>query len=128
MLVQPTQALMIGVAWVTMIEKQLFQQFPYVLKFDCTMDTNKENRTLLAATGHDNDGKSFTVLCAYLPNERMWTFHWIFQTVFPALLRQDIKCTTMIITDGDSQEITQLGNVILWFSHKFSGNIVDGIL
>jgi len=42
MLVQPTQALMIGVAWVTMIEKQLFQQFPYALKIDCTMDTNKE--------------------------------------------------------------------------------------
>jgi len=43
MLVQPMQALMIGVAWVTMMEKRLFQQFPYVLKIDCTMDTNKEN-------------------------------------------------------------------------------------
>jgi len=97
------------------MEKRLFQQFPYVLKIDSTMDTNKENRPLLVVTGCDNDGKSFTVLCAYLPNQRMWTFHWIFQTVIPALLGQDTKCTKMIITDGDSQEITQLDNAILWY-------------
>jgi len=79
------------------------------------MDTNKENRPLLVATGRDNDAKSFTVLHAHLPNQRMWTFHWVFQTVFPALLGQDIKRTKMIITDGDSQEITQLDNAILRF-------------
>jgi len=78
--------------------------------------------------GHDNDGKSFTALCAYSPNQRIWTFHWIFETVFPALLGQDIKCTKMIITDGDSQEITQLDNDILCLFHKFSGNVVAGIL
>jgi len=115
LLVQSTQALMIGVAWVTGHEKRLFQQFPYVLKIDSTMDTNKENRPLLVITGRDNDGKSFTVLRAYLPNQRMWTFHWIFQTVIPALLGQDIKRTSMIITDGDSQEITQLDNAILQY-------------
>jgi len=73
-----SQALMIGVAWVMAMEKRLFQQLPYLLKLDSTMDTNKENRPLLVVTGCDNDGKSFTVLCAYLPNQRMWTFHWIF--------------------------------------------------
>jgi len=75
------------------------------------MDTYKENRQLLV----DNDGKRFTVLCAYLPDQRMWKSHWIFQTVIPALLGQDVKCTKIIITDGDSQEITQLDNAILWF-------------
>ncbi len=113
-LVQPTQALMIDMAWVTAMEKRVSQQFPYVLKIDGTMNTNKENIPLLVATGCDNDGKCFTFPCAYLPNQGMWTFHWIFQTVIPALLGQDIKCTKMIITDGDSQEITQLDNAILW--------------
>jgi len=40
----------------TAVEKQLFQQFRYVLKLDCTMDTNKENRPLSVATGCDSDG------------------------------------------------------------------------
>jgi len=37
------QALMIGVAWVTAVEKILFQQFPYVIQLDYTMDMNKES-------------------------------------------------------------------------------------
>jgi len=81
--VQSTQALMIGVACIIAMEKDCSQQFP--LKFCCTMDRKKENRPLLVAMGCNNDDKSFKVLCAYLPNQRMWTFHWIFQTVIPAL-------------------------------------------
>jgi len=45
---------MIGIAWVTVMEKRLFQQFPlYVLKINCMMDSNNENRPLLVAAGHD---------------------------------------------------------------------------
>jgi len=69
--VQSCQALMIGVAWVTAFEKQLFQQFPYVIKLDCTMDKNNENRPVLVATGCDSNGKSFTVSCTFLPNQNV---------------------------------------------------------
>jgi len=104
--VQSTQALMIGVAWVTRMEKRLFQQFPSVLKIDCTVETNKENRPLLVVMGMTMMAKASQFFePILLPNQRMWMFHWIFQTVIPALLGQDIKHTKMIITDGDSQEI-----------------------
>jgi len=112
---------MIGVAWATAAEKWLFQQSPYVTKLNCTMDMNKENRPLLIATGCDSDGNSFTVLHVFLPNQRMWAFHWILQTEISALLGSDIKHIQMI----DSKEKpcwTMQYHVIF---HKFN---VDGIL
>ena len=51
----------------------------------------------------------FSVIRAFLPNERAWVFRWIFQTVMPVLLGKDyIGRVNVIMTDGDAFETSQL--------------------
>ena len=109
LLVDDKQDLMIGCAWTTPPEKRLFKMFGEVLHIDCTADTNYEDRPFLTITGRDSNGKMFTVIRAFLPNERAWVFRWLFQTVMPSLLgREFIGRVKVIVTDGDSQETSQL--------------------
>ncbi|KAI2512498.1 hypothetical protein MHU86_1951 [Fragilaria crotonensis] len=108
-----TQELMIASAWVLAPETRLAYQFPEVLLMDSTADTNKESRPLFTITGKDSTGHMFTILRAFVPNERAWVFRWIFQTVMPALLGKDLLLRVRaVITDGDSQEISQLDDAL----------------
>lgn len=53
------------------------------------------------------------VLRAFCPNERGWMFEWLFKEAIPAILGADAcKRVQMIITDGDSQETTELDAAI----------------
>jgi MULE transposase domain len=104
----PDDLVMIGIAWVTPHERRLFRMFPVVLKTDCTASTNNENRPFFAASGCNSDHGVFVAVRAFLPNERCWTFHWLFQKVFIQLLGTAMQRCNMIITDGDSQEIRTL--------------------
>lgn len=100
---------MIGCAWVIPAEKHLFKMFSEVLHIDCMADTNEEDHPFLTGTGHDSNGKIFTILRAFLLNEWAWVFRWLFQTMFPLLLGSDYMLRVkVIITDGDSQETSQL--------------------
>ena len=103
------QDLMMAIAWITPHEKRQFMLYPSTLCVDTTMDTNNEKRPLLTVTGRDANGEMFTVLRVLLPNERGWSFRWVFQTVFPVLLGQlHLKNVSLIISDGDAQETSQL--------------------
>jgi hypothetical protein len=103
------QELLLGLAYVYPKEKIVFKLFPRVVKIDCTTGTNNEKRPLLTITIIDQNGKSFIVFGASLPNERAWTFQWVFQDVLPNMFRREyLKQVNIIITDGDSQETTQL--------------------
>jgi MULE transposase domain/SWIM zinc finger len=104
----PDDLVMIGIAWVTPHERRLFRMFPEVLKTDCTASTNNENRPFFAASGMTSDHGVFVAVRAFLPNERCWTFRWLFQKVFIQLLGTAMQRCNMIITDGDSQEIRTL--------------------
>ena len=103
------QELMLACAWIIPEEKQMFTLYPYVLHVDVTAQTNNENRPLLVVTGQDADGEFFTVLRAFLPNERAWVFRWLFQQVFPTLLgEENLSQVRAIVTDGDAQQTSQL--------------------
>ena len=87
--------------------------FPEVIAVDTTNDTNNESRPLLTMTGKDSNGKMFTFLRAFLPNEKGWVSRWVFSVVFPKLFGNTILSRIkVIITDGDSQEFNQLDNTI----------------
>jgi hypothetical protein len=110
------QELLLGLAYVYPKEKRIFRLFPRVLKVDCTSGTNNEKRSLLTMTVIDQNGKSFIIFRALLPNERAWTFQWIFQDVLPNMLGEEyLREINVIITDGDSQETTQLDIAIASF-------------
>ena len=105
-----------GIAWVIPCEKRLFEMFPQVVLVDTTNDTNNEGRPLLTMTGKDSNGKMFTFLRAFLPNEKGWVFRWVFSVVMPHLFGNTIlNRIQVIVTDGDSQEYGQLDNAISEF-------------
>ena len=81
--VMENQDLMIGLAWVLPIKKQFFTLFPEVIYVDVIKDTNKDDRPLLTVTGKDSNGKMYTFLRAFLPNERQWVYRWVFFSCFP---------------------------------------------
>ena len=116
---QPHQDLLLSVALTTPEEISLLPLYPEVLYVDCVGVTNTNKLPLLSITGKTCLGRMFTILRAYLPNERSWVFRWVFSTVlpkvFPRYLRNSVK---VIISDGDAQEFTQLNCGIKAFFPK----------
>jgi hypothetical protein len=112
------QELLLGLPYVYPKDKRVFKMFPRVLKIDCTSLTNDKKRPLLTITVIDQNGRSLIIFQALLPNERAWTFKWIFQEVLPNMLRMEFLMEEeVIITDGESQETTQLDLSIKKYIH-----------
>ena len=48
-----------------------------------------------------------------MPNLQTWMFRWVFSVVFPRLiLKHILSKIRIVITDGDSQEFSQVDNAI----------------
>ena len=117
--VDDEQDLMIGCAWTTPFEHRLSEMFSEVLRIDCTAEINHKDCPFLTITGRDSSGKMFTIVHTFLPNERAWVFHCLFQTVMPTLLGKDYSGRVrVILTDGDSQETSQLDIAIALHFHN----------
>lgn len=111
--IDESQDLLVAFAWVLPHERRQFSLYPFVVHIDGTNSTNIESRPLVTITGRDSLGNQFTVLRAFLPNNQAWIFKWLFQTVFPILLgKESLKRIVVIITDGDSQETSQVDYAI----------------
>jgi len=107
------QDVLISVAWALPSAKRLFNAFPEVLFIDGTHKTNNEDRPLITMGVKDMDGKVQIVLRCWAPNERAWMFRWLFQSAVPTIFgREACQRIRLIITDGDSQEYTQLDDAI----------------
>ena len=110
------QNLLVALAWVVPSERRLFELFPETLFVDSVEDTNNEGRPLLTMSGCDSNGKMFTFLRAFLPNQRTWSFRWIFLHVLPTMFSKNtIGKIRVIISDGDSQEYQQIDVAIATF-------------
>ena len=107
------QKMMMAVAWTIPSERHLFSFFPSVIMVDTTMDTNKEGRPYFSLVGKDTNGKTFTILRAYLPNQQAWVFRWLFCLLLPQVYGNHIlDLVNLIVTDGDAQETSQLDSAI----------------
>jgi hypothetical protein len=106
------QDMFLAVVWMTASERSLFRKFPYVVKIDVTFGTNARGIPLLTVTGKTSDNQVFTVLRCWIPNEQAWIFRWLLLHALPTILGKDINRINTIISDGDSQEIAQINNMI----------------
>jgi hypothetical protein len=114
--IDDSQEMMVGIAYAMPYEVSQFQLFNVCLHIDATADSNKEGRPLVTVSSKDSYGKMFLILRAFPPNEQSWAYKWLFQTVFPALLGTDVlKRIKIIVTDGDSQEISQVDDAVARF-------------
>ena len=60
-------------------------------------------------TTKDSRGKMLPILRAFLPSEQAWAYQWLFSSVFPMILGEELlQRVQMIITDGHAQETSQL--------------------
>ena len=104
--------MLMAIAWVLPEERQLFQMFPETILIDCTFHTNNEKRPFSSLIEKDRNSKTFTILRAFLSNERLWVFNWIFTQVLPKIFDSIMQDVKLIISDGDSQEMAAIDNVI----------------
>ena len=110
------QNLLVAIAWVIPNEGQLFHMFPETIFVDAVEDTNNEGRPLLTMSGCDSSNKMFNILRAFLPNQRAWSFRWIFNHVLPTMFsEQTLSNVKVIISDGDAQEYHQIDLAIKTF-------------
>jgi hypothetical protein len=94
--------ILIAAFWVRDSERRLFELFPEVLFCDVTSQTNQEGRPYFMMCGRDSNGKSFTAMRAYLPNEQRWVFQYIWSTCAKHLLGdRNCKNNCVMISDGD---------------------------
>ena len=111
--VENNQSLLMGIAWVNQKEVNLFSLFPEVIFCDVISDVNKDQRPLLTCTGKDSNGKMYTFLRAFLPNEKQWVFRWIFSNVFPNFFPKSLLSrVNVIISDGCVQEFSQIDDAL----------------
>jgi hypothetical protein len=107
------QDVLLAIVWVLPNGKQLFRAYSEVMFIDGTHKTNKENRPLITMGVKDCYGKMQIVLRAFVPNERAWLFRWLFQVATPSLLgTSSCELVQLQITDGDSQETSQLDQAL----------------
>ena len=129
--IDDSKEMMVGIAYAMPFEIKQFELFHVCMHIDATADSNKEGRPLVTVSSKDSYGKMFIVLRAFLPNEQSWAYKWLFQTVFPALLGNEVmKKVKVLVTDGDSQEISQLDDAATKFfpnAHRIrcSWHIID---
>jgi hypothetical protein len=107
-----SQDMFLAVVWMTAEERSLFRKFPFVIKLDVTFKTNSRGFPLLTVTGKNSDNEIFRVMHCWVPNEQSWIFRWLLLYALPTLLRKDMSRITLILSDGDSQEIAQINNLI----------------
>ena len=75
--------MLICIVWVNPLDISLEKMYPEVLYIDFHCKTNNKRLSLLTATGKTDLNKIFTVLRAYLPNQRAWIFRLVFSIVLP---------------------------------------------
>jgi hypothetical protein len=114
--IDDSKEMMVGIAYGMPFELDQFGLFHVSMHIDATADSNKEGRPLVTVTSKDSYGRMFFVLRAFLPSEQSWAYKWLFQTVFPKLIGTEVlNKISIVVTDGDSQEITQLEDAVTKF-------------
>ncbi len=74
-----------------------------------THGTNNESRPLRTLSVKNSDGNVMVAVPCFVPNERSGLFRWLFQAARPVLLgAQTLQLVKLVMTDGDSQEMTQV--------------------
>ena len=113
------QQMMIGIAWVLPFELRQFRLFHVVLHIDATAKSNKEGWPLVTVTSKDSRNRMFTILRAFMPNEKKSSYKWLFSTVFPSLFGcETLRGVHAVVTDGDAQEIATIKEAISAFCPK----------
>jgi hypothetical protein len=112
-----------AVAWANKFDIRTFSLFPEVFHCDCTCDTNNTNNHLLTFSCRTSTGKQIVFLRIWIPNQKRFTFRWVFKFVLPSLF--DVRIflrTRLVMVDGDPQQKGEISKAIT----VYMPNAMDG--
>ena len=102
--VQGGAKVLLAIVWTNKDALRYSLAFPERLIIDTTYKSNIEKRALFLGTGITSCNKTFIALQAYLPNERAWTFQWMFEEAIPKLLGKRFTLRNCLLSsDGDPE-------------------------
>ena len=84
-LVHKEARIFIAVAWANKYDIRTFMVFPEVLHADCTCNSNNTNNRLLTLSCCTSTGKQVVFLRVWLPNQKRFSFRWVFKFVLTNL-------------------------------------------
>ena len=113
----------IAVAFANKYDIRTFLLFPEVIHGDCTCDTNNTNNHLLTFSCRTSSGKQVVFLKVWLPNQKRFSFRWVFKFVLTSLFdpRAFLR-TRLVMVDGDPQQKSELSKALL----DYMPNAIDG--
>jgi hypothetical protein len=107
------QDILVALVWITPVGLQYFRAFPELLMGDGTHKTTVEDWELQVLSVKDMNGKQEVVIRCWAPHHRAWMYRWFYQTAVPTLVGKDTcQRVRLVLTDGDSNECTQLADAI----------------
>ncbi len=119
----PSQILFIAIAWTRVAALRLFMLCPDVVWCDVTSHSNNKGFCLLTFSCRTSVGKQVIFLWIWIPNEKRFSFRWVFQHAIPILIPISIrKRVSFIMKDGDSQQ----RNEILKATLNIFPNAIEG--
>jgi MULE transposase domain len=95
----------LAIAWVFKPELRFFKLFPEVIHVDATSHSTHKKYELLTFSVKTSLGRQVVFLRVWLPDQRRYSFRWVFQHVLTGLIPQEFFLRTrLVMSDGDRQQ------------------------
>ncbi len=119
----PTDILFIAVAWTNLPALRLFILCPEVIWVDVTSHSNYKGFNLLTFSCHASIGKQCVFIWIWIPNQKRFSFWWVFSHALPLLTPGKVRDrVAFIMKDWDSQQ----RNEVLRAMNGIFPNAIEG--
>jgi len=117
------QNLFLSVMWGEKENLRYFKMYPETVFVDVTSHSNNKKYHLLTFSCKSGTNKQVLFLKAWIPNQRRFSFRWVFKYGMESLgLHHYFKYTELIMKDGDPQQHNEIQN----FMVEYLTNAFDG--
>jgi len=103
----------LAIAWTFKPELRFFKLFPEVIHVDGTSHSTRKKYELITFSVKTSSGQQVVFLRVWLPDQKRYSFRWIFQHVLLGLVPKNIFLRTrLVMGDGDRQQQAEIESAI----------------
>jgi hypothetical protein len=110
------QGKLVYIFWADATSRKNYSHFGDVVTFDATYSTNQYNMKFAPFTGINNHMQSVFFGAAFLVNEKIESYKWLFQTFLSAM---GGKAPGLIVTDEDASMKSAIASIFPDTVHRF---------
>jgi hypothetical protein len=107
---------LVYIFWANAISRKNYSHFGDLVSFDATYSTNQYNMIFAPFTGVNHHMQSVLFGAAFLANEKIESYEWLFRTFLSAMGR---KAPRLIITDEDASMKSAIRTILPNTTHRF---------